>query len=142
LLKPGLKCKLSILESKLDILRIMVDELLESVDIPQFKIPQFEITDNLSPSDVAIKVREFLKLPRGPIINIVEVLEAAGIIIHFFKIGVPKFDGITLVTDKGQPILFVNDSLPNDRKIFTIAHELGHLIMHIPISPLPDGIDE
>jgi hypothetical protein len=59
LLKPGLKCKLSILESKLDILRIMVDELLEFVDIPQFKIPQFEITDNLSPSDVAIKVREF-----------------------------------------------------------------------------------
>jgi Zn-dependent peptidase ImmA (M78 family) len=55
---------------------------------------------------------------------------------------VPKFDGITLVTDKGQPILFVNDSLPNDRKIFSIAHELGHLIMHIPISPLPDGIDE
>lgn len=136
------KRDLSIIESKLDILRIMIDELLESVDIPEFKIPQYEITEELSPSDIAIKIREFLRIPRGPISNLVETLEAAGIIIYFFKTDVAKFDGITLITDKGQPIIFVNDSLSNDRKLFTIAHELGHLIMHIPFSPLPDGRDE
>lgn len=137
-----LKKDIAVLESKLDIIRIMIDDLLESVDIPEFKMPQYEVTDDLSPSDIAIKIREFLKLPRGPIANLVETLEAAGIIIYFFKTDATKFDGITLITDKGQPIIFINDALPNDRKIFTIAHELGHLVMHIPFSPLPDGRDE
>lgn len=136
------KKDLSILESKMDIVRMMVDELLESVDIPNFTLPNFEVDEENSPSDIAIKIREYLKIPRGPIKNLIEVLEAAGIVIYFFKTTVLKFDGITLLTDKGQPIIFINDSIPNDRKIFTIAHELGHLIMHIPFSPLPNDRDE
>ena len=136
------KSQLSILESRLDILRLIIDELLESVDIPEFKIPQYEVTDKLSPTSIAIKIREHLKLGRGPIPNLIDTLEASGIIIYSFKIDIPKFDGITLVTDKGQPVIFINDAMPNDRKIFSIVHELGHLIMHIPFSPLPDGRDE
>jgi len=136
------KKDLSVLEAKLDIIRMMVDELLDSVDIPEFKLPQYEVTDNLSPSAIAMKTREFLKLPRGPITNLVEILEAAGIIIYFFKIDSLKFDGITLITDNGQPIIFINEALSNDRKNFTIAHELSHLISHIPFAPLPVGRNE
>lgn len=136
------KKDLSILEAKLDIFRGLVDELLDSVDVPEYKIPSYKVDDEFSPSDIAIKTREFLKIPRGPIKNLVLLLEAAGIIIYFFKTDAKKFDGITLLTDKGQPIIFINDSLPNDRKILTIAHELFHLISHIPFSPLPEGRDE
>ena len=136
------KKDLSILEAKLDIIRLIVDELLESVDIPDFNIPHFEVDDDTSATNIAIKIREFLKIPRGPISNLIEVLEAAGVIIYFFKANVSKFDGITLLTDKGQPIIFINESISNDRKLYTIAHELGHLIMHIPYSPLPTDRDE
>lgn len=136
------KKDLAVIESKLDIIRTMVDELLEAVDVPPFTIPQYEVSEDLSPSTIAIKVREYLKIPRGPIVNLVDTLEAAGIILYFYKTDAEKFDGITLITDNGQPIIFINDELPNDRKIFTIAHELGHLIMHIPFSPLPDGREE
>ncbi len=136
------KKELSILESKLDIVRTFVDELLESVDIPDFKVPFFDVDENITASDIAIKVRDFFRIPKGPINNIIEVLESNGIIIYFFKTTSQKFDGITLLTDKGQPIIFVNESMPNERKIFTIAHELGHLVMHIPFSPLPSFRDE
>lgn len=136
------KKDLSVLEAKLDIIRIMIDELLDSVDLPEYKLPKYAITDDLSPSDIAIKIREFLKLPRGPINHLVKTLEAAGIIIYFFKTDALKFDGITLITDKGQPIIFINDALPNDRKVFTLCHELLHLVSHIPFSPLPEDRDE
>ncbi len=130
------KKDLSLLESKLDILRIMIDDLLDAVDIPEFKMPKYEVTDDLSPSDIAIRVRDFLKLPKGPIKNIVATIEGSGIIIYFIKTANNKFDGITLFTDKGQPIIFINDAMPNERKIFTLAHELFHLISHIPFTPL------
>lgn len=134
--------ELTVLEAKLDILRIMVDELLESVEIPELAIPTFEVDINNSPSKIAAKVRDSLKIPKGPINNLIEKIEAGGIIIYFINTPILKFDGITLVTDKRQPIIFVNSKIPNDRKIFTIAHELGHYVMHVPFSPLPNNRDE
>lgn len=131
------KKELGIIESKLDIVRIIIDELLDSVEVPEFKIPKYEVTDDLSPSDIAIRVREFLKLPKGPIKNLIKTLEGAGIIVYFLKSNSTKFDGITLYTNKNQPIIFINDSLSNERKIFTISHELFHLVGHIPFSPIP-----
>src|SRR5690606_9960743 len=32
--------------------------------------------------------------------------------------------------DKGVPVIIMNRNFSNDRKRFTIAHELGHLLMH------------
>lgn len=130
------KKSLSLLEAKLNVLRICIDELIESVELPEFNLPYFEITDECSPSDVARKLRDFLKIPQGPVKNLVRLLEARGVIVYFIKIDSDKFDGITLKTDKGQPIIFINSSLPNDRKRFTIVHELFHLLVHIPFSPV------
>lgn len=133
---------LSELEAKFDIFRMIVDDLLDSVEVPEFMMPQYKPGLNMRPEEAAARVREFLKLPKGPIKNLVQALEAAGIIIYFMKAGVEKFDGITLITDSGQPIIFINDSMPNDRKRFTIAHELGHLVMHIPFSSFLIGDEE
>ena len=67
----------------------------------------------------------------GPVQNLTSLLEKAGIIVYFLKDASEKFDGMTLFTNSGQPIIFINDDFTNDRKRFTIAHELGHLIMHL-----------
>ena len=129
------KKHLAELEAKIDILRTSVDRLLAIVDIPEFNLPFFDI-ENIADKknaaeEVARKIRGFLKIPKGPIINLVETLERNGIIVYFFKDVNDKFDGITLFSDKAQPLIFINDSIPNDRKRFTIAHELGHLVLHI-----------
>lgn len=134
--------KLSILEAKLDILRLSIDELLDSIEIPEFDIPMYEISDHTTPSEVAKRLRDFLKLPKGPVKNLIRILEAHGVVVFFLNTDIEKFDGITLVTDGGQPIIFVNNSMPNDRKRFTIAHELIHLVSHIPYTPLSIDRDE
>lgn len=129
------KKQLAELEAKMDIVRMSVDKLLDIVDIPEFELPFFDIENykekRKASEDAARKIREFLKIPKGPIVNLVETLERNGIIVYYFKNAPEKFDGITLFSDKAQPIIFINESIPNDRKRFTIAHELGHLVLHI-----------
>ena len=130
------------LEATMDIYRLIVDELLSSFDIPEFNLSQFDLESGGSPEQVARKIRQELGLPKGPIENLISVVESHGIMIIELSSPTSKFDGITLFTDSNQPIIFVNKDMPNDRKRFTIAHELGHLIMHIPFSIPPDRDEE
>src|SRR5690606_5820245 len=64
-----------------------------------------------------------------PVKNIFSLLEKNGIIIYELDT-IEKFDGVSFVTKEGYPVIIVNKNYSNDRKRFTIAHELGHLLMH------------
>jgi Zn-dependent peptidase ImmA (M78 family)/DNA-binding XRE family transcriptional regulator len=120
------------LEAQIDILRLLYDKLLKSVDIPSARFPSVGINNNLSPSDISILAREFYSINRGPIKNLISILEKNGITVIYMDVKSDKFDGMTVYTDSNYPIIFLNKNMPNDRKRFTIAHELGHQIMHLP----------
>lgn len=123
---------LSILESRISILSNCIDELLESVEIPELKIPSVEPSFDNTPAEIAFKIRNYLKVPRGPIENIVSLLERNGVVVIFISLeSTEKFDGLTMFTNKQVPIIWINKDIPNDRKRFSLAHELGHLVMHL-----------
>lgn len=130
------KKTLMVMEAKRDVIRLIVDQLLDSVDIPEYQAPSMKVTPNLSARDIARRIRNYLCLPAGPIVDPVTVLENHGIIIYEMDFNTDKLMGFTIHTDKGQPIIFLNSNMPNDRKRFTLAHELGHLIMHLPFPEL------
>ena len=102
----------------------------------KFDIPHFDLDDGDSPEDVARKTRQYLNIRRGPVDNLVKLLEKNGVIIVPFVFETTKMDGISMYTDAGQPVIFINKEASNDRKRFTIGHELGHLLMHIPFTIL------
>lgn len=123
---------LSILESRISILSNCIDELLESVEIPELKIPSVEPSFNNTPAEIAFKIRNYLKVPRGPIENIVSLLECNGVVVVFIPLeSTGKFDGLTMFTNKQVPVIWINKDISNDRKRFSLAHELGHLVMHL-----------
>ena len=98
--------------------------------------------DGYAPEYIANYTRRLLKVNVDePIKNIFSILETAGIIIYEINDD-EKFDGVSFITDKGNPIIIVNKNFSNDRKRFTIAHELGHILMHnennFPISSYRD----
>ena len=127
------KKALQITDAKMHVISSCIDNLLNSVELDSIDLPKIRV-DNSSktPCDIARIARRFFDVPPGPIKNLSETLEKKGIIIKELDFNTDKFDGITLITKKGQPIIFVNTSIPNDRKRFTLSHELGHLIMHLP----------
>jgi Zn-dependent peptidase ImmA (M78 family) len=86
--------------------------------------------------------RRLCKLdPEKAVGNIFTILEKHGILLYELDAN-EKFDGVSFITDSGVPLIIVNKNYPNDRKRFTIAHELGHLILHnenyFPVSEYRD----
>lgn len=126
------------LEANFDLVRIWIEALLDDIDIPDFNIPPIDVAGNNTPEEIARKIRYFMVLPKGPIDKLVYNVERHGVLVYFFKHAPEKFDGTTIVTQSGQRVIVVNDGIPNDRKRFTIVHELAHIIMHLPFSPITD----
>jgi Zn-dependent peptidase ImmA (M78 family) len=123
------------IEQNYKLIGYLVDEMAESLEWPQFTFPTIDLEDGYTPSDVAQHIRRFLKLkPNEPIIDICNTVEVHGIIIIETD-SHEKFDGVSLVSDFGYPIIVINKNFSNDRKRFTIAHELGHLLMHSVNNP-------
>lgn len=134
---------LSILESKISILANSIDELTESIDIPELKVPSVEPSPDNTPSEIAFKIRNYLKVPAGPIENIVSLFERNGIIVVFLDLNaMEKFDGLTMFTKRQVPVIWINRNMPNDRKRFSLAHELGHLVMHLRSEDLDKAEDD
>ncbi|MFL9837570.1 XRE family transcriptional regulator [Flavobacterium sp. ST-75] len=136
------KAEITKFENKCKLLGYIVDEMSESINWPEFNFIQLNIEEGYSPAYIAGYNRAALKIPKGaPLKDICNLLENNGVIIYEMEIP-EKFDGISFFTDKGYPIVIINRNFPNDRKRFTIAHELGHLLMHndfqFPISEYRD----
>lgn len=87
-------------------------------------------TKSLNPEDAARSLREFWMLPRGPIPNMVELLEESGGIVIPCDFGTDLIDAMSQRIE-GLPVLFfVNVNSPADRLRHTLAHELAHMVLH------------
>lgn len=110
----------------------IVDKLSDSVEFPDFTLKTIDLEQGYSIKDAARYIRKNLGLMenRTPVRRICGLLEESGIIIIETDLDNDKFDGVSFISDKGYPIIVISRYASNDRKRFTIAHELGHLIMH------------
>jgi Zn-dependent peptidase ImmA (M78 family) len=80
--------------------------------------------------DCARMVREHWLIPRGPVDNLVDLIESNGGIVIPCDFGTDLIDAMSQRID-GVPVLFfVNSSSPADRVRHTLAHELAHLVLH------------
>ncbi|MBE7633322.1 XRE family transcriptional regulator [Tenacibaculum finnmarkense] len=118
------------LDSNNKIIGYLVDQLNDSVDYPDFSLRPLD-PEEYTPEEVARFTRKLIGLDkREPVINIFKYLESNGIIVIEFDDVTDKFDGVSFLTDKGNPVIVINRNFSNDRKRFTLAHELGHILMH------------
>lgn len=103
-------------------------KLLESVEIPAPQIPKWDVTSDGSPAEAAKYARNFWKITKGRIVSLSKVFENNGILIIPLDLG--SLDGLSTYFETHIPVLFLNRQRPGDRQRFTLAHELGHLVMH------------
>lgn len=143
--RASMKVKdLEIITRKIQIYNKVIDTLLDSVDIPEFCIPQIDCTEDYQADEIAYRLKQHLNIPLGPITKITNMIEKCGIIVHFLNVdeSCDKFDGLATFTIKGYPVIYINNNMPNDRKRFSLAHELGHLTMHLRSENLTKGQEE
>jgi Zn-dependent peptidase ImmA (M78 family)/transcriptional regulator with XRE-family HTH domain len=126
-----------------NLVRIHLAIMLKSVEISaSLPLPRLLASHNYSPEQAANNLRAAWNVADGPIINLTNLIEKSGIVIIECPFGTNSIDGTSLWLNDLPPMILVNNSLPPDRYRFTIAHELGHLIMHdIPDEHMEDQAD-
>lgn len=130
-------------ETSCIMLGYIVDELSDSVDFPDFTLKTINVEDGYTPTEIAIFTRRNFRIPADePVHDIFRLIENKGVVIYEINTD-EKFDGISMYSKKGTPIIVINKRMSNDRKRFTLAHELGHLIMHCSSEfPVPEYRDK
>jgi len=120
------------LQAKVNILRIQLGRLLRGAAVEtKARFEPMEIGDYEGSAEyIAQSVRASWYLPLGPVQNLTAAVESAGGIVFKMPFGTTKLDAISQWLPGLPPIFFVNSEAPGDRLRFTLAHEVGHLIMH------------
>ena len=104
---------------------------------PELNLPEmqemdlFKVTDEQI-EELAESCRRLWGVGLGPVSNVVQAMEAAGIICARDSIGHVKMDGVSTWSDlDSRPyVLIVSDKANGIRNRFDAAHELGHLLLH------------
>nr|USU33805.1 XRE family transcriptional regulator [Methylobacterium sp. OTU13CASTA1] len=120
------------INATINIRRMHISKLARSYDVDVAKpIPLIDLDNSGStPEKVAEKLREYWMLPRGPIHNLTSVIEDAGGIVVPCKFGTALLDGISFRSAGLPPVMCMNREAPADRYRFSLAHELGHMVLH------------
>lgn len=107
----------------------LIDFLLKNVKNIPVRVPRIIET----PSEAAKLTRSSLGLsPDKPIAQLINILEKAGVIIISLPIYSDLIDAFSFWVDNlnPRPVIAVATGGPVDRLRFSIAHELGHLVLH------------
>ena len=94
---------------------------------------KFEKITTENPIEAAKEIRGMYNIQEEePIYDILSLVEDAGIKLYLHDFNFQKTFGLSVNKEDGGPAIIVNnnESISVERKIFTIAHELGHLILH------------
>ncbi len=60
----------------------------------------------------------------------VKLIEAAGGIVVYCDLKTRDLDALSHRVEGLPPLIFINSNLSGDRARFTLAHEIGHLVLH------------
>lgn len=123
------------LEAHINLYRLHIETISEKIKLPAPNIPVLDLKKLGSIEQVAKQLRKFWKMPKGTIENLTELLEQNGIIVISFDFGTERVDSRTILTKEKQPIILVNKLHLADRQRFSLAYELGHLVMHTQTLP-------
>ena len=116
---------------KMEFLAQIYAFLQEYVDFPDLQLPD---CSECTPEEAAAKLRESWKLGRGPIDNLVHVVEQHGILVTSFATSTDDIDAFSQKVDvNGNEVYLIgysNNKKSAARIHFDIAHELGHICLH------------
>ena len=105
-----------------------IDSLFAEIDlVPSLDIPH--LPPGTGPSDAAAHLRRAWRIPAGPLPNLVELVESAGIPVVLMDSFHPKQSATSHQGRWCDWVITLNATHPASRRRFTLAHELGHIML-------------
>jgi Zn-dependent peptidase ImmA (M78 family)/DNA-binding XRE family transcriptional regulator len=125
-------------EADLNLLRAHSSLLFEEVSLrSEQRVATFD-PEYTSPDDAARLLRAQWRMPIGPVANVMRWMEASGCLIFEEDFGTHRIDGVSQWVGD-HPVVLVNSTATPDRRRLTLAHELGHLVLHS--SEVPEDVE-
>lgn len=123
------------IEAEVNIYRLNIEKLLKAMTDADFQLPVFDPEKLGSPAESARRLRKLWKVEKGAIFNLTQLLEDNGFYVIAFDFNTERVDGMSIVANGTRPVVFSNKRSLGDRQRFTLAYELGHLVMHLQTNP-------
>jgi Zn-dependent peptidase ImmA (M78 family)/DNA-binding XRE family transcriptional regulator len=120
---------LSALEAQCFIISRHADHLAGALQIPATPLPG-GLPLRVSATEMTAALRELWQLEAAPLRSMASLLESHGILVSRFDFGTERVDSRSLLTPHGHAIIFVNSQLTGDRQRFSLAYELGQLLLN------------
>lgn len=118
------------IHAELNIRLIHLRRYLKAADLhPELPLPSIDVDEGGGPQEIARAIRRAWSISDGPIHNLTEYCERAGVLVIWCDL-VKGVDGVTMTVRELPACVFLNRNSPSDRMRFSLAHELGHIIMH------------
>jgi Zn-dependent peptidase ImmA (M78 family)/transcriptional regulator with XRE-family HTH domain len=108
----------------------IAEKMADQVTPIEVRIPKVMDED---PATAAHVTRAKLGLsPDAPVRNLLNQIEKNGVFVFAIPYEIDEQDGYSGWSDSQprRPVIIITGGKPGDRQRFTLAHELGHLVMH------------
>jgi Zn-dependent peptidase ImmA (M78 family)/transcriptional regulator with XRE-family HTH domain len=115
----------------------IAEKMAKQVNTIQIRVPK---VGNENPVTAARVTRAELGLsPDTPVRNLLHQMEKNGVFVFALPYSIDEQDAYSVWADTQprRPVVIVGDNKPGDRQRFSLAHELGHLVMH---NSFPEGL--
>lgn len=122
-------------------------ELEKHVALPELNLLRVPIEGGQPLQSTAIEqaasqVREHWDVPRGPVKDVVRLLEMSGVVVVRFRVSIEKVDAFCVDFPDRPVVALGADKGLRDRSRFDAAHELGHLVLHGVEGKIGDKVTE
>lgn len=111
--------------------RIELENLLPALPVWKFSPKKLSKIKNLEEIEgIAEKLRFDWDLGLAPISDLINSLEGHGIKVFQYENNLNSaFDGLAACLNNSIYVIVINNHRPGDRQRFTLAHELGHILL-------------
>ncbi|MGF1633008.1 MAG: ImmA/IrrE family metallo-endopeptidase [Phycisphaerae bacterium] len=117
--------------ARCSLIDLQIDRLLDLCPPAEDRIPDIDPDNHAGDVEkVASWARARMGIPPGPVVNLVDSIEACGGIVIDHNLNIDKVDALCRWVPGLPKMFFLNGSMPGDRTRLSLAHELGHTVMH------------
>jgi Zn-dependent peptidase ImmA (M78 family)/transcriptional regulator with XRE-family HTH domain len=116
--------------AQMNIHRLEIEQKVGDAKLEKRELPYLPPETNGGAKVVAQIVRQRWGIKNGAVQHLTQLVENTGCVIVNYLFPSTKLDGLCIRATGKPPIIFLNKDLPKSRRRLSLAHELGHLVMH------------
>jgi len=116
--------------AQMNVRRLEIERQVGQTKLGKRDLPHLPPEEHGGAKAVAQELRREWDLRQGAVQDLTKLVEDAGCIVIDYSFPSSKLDGLSIRAPQKPPIIFLNKDLPKSRRRLSLAHELGHLVMH------------